>query len=223
MSEAFVLARIGAVYGDGVTLIFDGQTAASTKRYKINTAIPFKAGDRVKVIKDSGTYIVEYVVGPSYTGGGSSGGGGVAGVTSWNGRTGAVFPQAGDYDIPAPAVAVPKAPEKEGSVGSSGRYAREDHVHPRQILDVSDLDTEKLYQALRELVFADVYPLDSYYYSDDPTDPRELFGGTWRQVESTGPSAYAWRRTDGTDNDRLSSVVGRAVAEISIVGRAWIR
>ena len=175
MSEAFVLARIGAVYGDGVTLIFDGQTAASTKRYKINTAIPFKAGDRVKVIKDSGTYIVEYVVGPSYTGGGSSGGGGVAGVTSWNGRTGAVFPQAGDYDIPAPAVAVPKAPEKEGSVGSSGRYAREDHVHPRQILDVSDLDTEKLYQALRELVFADVYPLDSYYYSDDPTDPRELF------------------------------------------------
>lgn len=57
------LATVGAVYSDGLTLIFDGQTEATTKRYKRNTAITFKAGQRVKVVKISGTYIVEYPIG----------------------------------------------------------------------------------------------------------------------------------------------------------------
>ena len=57
------LATVAAVYSDGITLIFDGQTAATTKRYKFNTAVTFKAGQRVKVVKLSGTYIVEYPIG----------------------------------------------------------------------------------------------------------------------------------------------------------------
>lgn len=61
--ESSNFATIGAVYEDGVTLLFDGQTDASEKHYKVNTSIQFAAGQRVKVIKDSGTYVVEYIVG----------------------------------------------------------------------------------------------------------------------------------------------------------------
>lgn len=56
-------ATVGAVHSDGVTLIFDGQEAATEKHYKCNTAILFHAGDRVKIASDSGTYVVEYIVG----------------------------------------------------------------------------------------------------------------------------------------------------------------
>lgn len=56
-------ATIGEIFEDGVSLIFDGQDAATEKHYKANTSIVFKAGDRVKILADSGTYVVEYVVG----------------------------------------------------------------------------------------------------------------------------------------------------------------
>lgn len=56
-------ATVGTVYSDGVTLIFDGQETATEKHYKCNTAILFHAGDRVKIASDSGTYVVEYIVG----------------------------------------------------------------------------------------------------------------------------------------------------------------
>lgn len=56
-------ATIGAVYSDGVTLIFDGETEATTKHYKVNSFVVFAAGDRVRIIRDSGTYVVEYPVG----------------------------------------------------------------------------------------------------------------------------------------------------------------
>ena len=57
------LATVGAKYTDGLSLIFDGQSAASEKHYKCNTSVTFQAGDRVKICRISGTYIVEYVVG----------------------------------------------------------------------------------------------------------------------------------------------------------------
>lgn len=59
----FYLATVGAVYSDGLSLIFDGSTTASEKHYKCNTSISFKAGDRVKISKISGSYVVDYVVG----------------------------------------------------------------------------------------------------------------------------------------------------------------
>ena len=46
-----------------MTLIFDGDSQAGAKRYKCNTSVLFSAGDRVKIAADSGTYVVEYVVG----------------------------------------------------------------------------------------------------------------------------------------------------------------
>ena len=67
------LATIGAVYEDGVTLIFDGQETATEKHYKCNTSVSFAAGDRVKVASISGSYVVEYVVGAPKSGGGSGG------------------------------------------------------------------------------------------------------------------------------------------------------
>lgn len=58
-----IFATIGEIFADGVTLIFDGQTEATAKHYKVNSSIVFSQGDRVKIIKDSGTYVVEYPVG----------------------------------------------------------------------------------------------------------------------------------------------------------------
>lgn len=63
------LATVGAVYDDGLSLILEGQTEATTKHYKCNTSATFAAGDRVKVARISGSYIVEYVVGPPGSGG----------------------------------------------------------------------------------------------------------------------------------------------------------
>ena len=56
-------ATVAAVYDDGLTLQFEGQATASEKRYKCNAFCVFHPGDRVRVIKDSGTYVVEYPVG----------------------------------------------------------------------------------------------------------------------------------------------------------------
>ena len=63
------LATVGAVHDDGLSLILDGQTEATAKHYKCNTSATFAAGDRVKVARISGSYIVEYVVGPPGSGG----------------------------------------------------------------------------------------------------------------------------------------------------------
>lgn len=54
------MARIGTVQGGKATLIFDGQTTASKKLYACNSSLTFKPGDRVKITKLCGTYIVEY-------------------------------------------------------------------------------------------------------------------------------------------------------------------
>lgn len=56
-------ATIDKIFDDGVTLIFDGQEAATEKHYKVNSFAIFKEQDRVRIIKDSGTYVVEYTVG----------------------------------------------------------------------------------------------------------------------------------------------------------------
>ncbi len=58
------LATVAAVYTDGVTLIFDGETEPTTKRYLASRSCVMVAGDRVKACKIAGTYIVEYVIGP---------------------------------------------------------------------------------------------------------------------------------------------------------------
>lgn len=56
-------ATISEIFEDGVTLLFDGLDAPTTKRYKVNAFVVFHPGDRVRVIKASGTYVVEYPVG----------------------------------------------------------------------------------------------------------------------------------------------------------------
>lgn len=63
----FNFATVGAVYSDGLSLIFPGQSVPSEKHYKCNTAVRFTAGQRVKVIQDSGTWVVEYPVGNPQT------------------------------------------------------------------------------------------------------------------------------------------------------------
>ena len=56
-------ATVGSVSAQGITLIFDGQTQATEKHYKCSLAATFQAGQRVKILKASGTYIVEYPIG----------------------------------------------------------------------------------------------------------------------------------------------------------------
>lgn len=54
-----LLATVDSANNNGVTLIFDGQTEATTKRYKIMaTGSQIAAGHRVVVMKHSGTYVV---------------------------------------------------------------------------------------------------------------------------------------------------------------------
>lgn len=57
-TASFTLARIGAKYADGVSLIFPGSESASQKHYKCNRDVTFSTNDLVYVVKDSGTYIV---------------------------------------------------------------------------------------------------------------------------------------------------------------------
>lgn len=71
------LATVAEVLTNGLKLRFDGSNAATSKIYKCNSACSFSVGDRVKVTKCSGTYVVDYVIG-----GPSSGGGG--GTTNYN-------------------------------------------------------------------------------------------------------------------------------------------
>lgn len=69
----YSFASVGEVYEDGVSLIFPGEAAPSEKHYKVNTLGTYAAGQRVKVIKDSGTYIVEYPIGNLGGNGGEGG------------------------------------------------------------------------------------------------------------------------------------------------------
>lgn len=59
----FRLATISTVTSTGITLQFDGSAEGTDKEYKCNTSIRFSPGDRVKIIKESGSYIVECIVG----------------------------------------------------------------------------------------------------------------------------------------------------------------
>lgn len=52
------IAKIGAVYTDGVSLIFAGMENESAKHFHANKSVEFAVGDRVYVVKVSGTYIV---------------------------------------------------------------------------------------------------------------------------------------------------------------------
>lgn len=56
-------ATVTGVHADGLTLRFDGETEPTQKRYKCNSFVVFAVNDRVRIIKDSGTYVVEYPVG----------------------------------------------------------------------------------------------------------------------------------------------------------------
>ena len=56
-------ATVAAVYGDGLSLLFDGDDTPTQKHYKCNKSVVFAAGDRVHLAFESGTYIVEYPVG----------------------------------------------------------------------------------------------------------------------------------------------------------------
>lgn len=56
-------ATVSEIYEDGISLLFDGEDTPSEKHYKCNSFILFAKGDRVRIVEDSGTYIVEYPVG----------------------------------------------------------------------------------------------------------------------------------------------------------------
>ena len=68
----------------------------------------------------------------------------------------------GTASIPEPATV---APLKDGTaaVGTSAKYAREDHVHPISLLDA--------------------YPVGAFYISAVATSPAKLFGGNWERIK----------------------------------------
>lgn len=67
-TQAEQLATVSEVHSDGVVLQFDGEEAPRTgKHYKVNTACTFAAGQRVYIVKISGTYLVVCPVGNPQT------------------------------------------------------------------------------------------------------------------------------------------------------------
>lgn len=63
------LATVAEVLSNGLRLTFDGSSEPTSKIYKCNAACIFSVGDRVKVTKHSGTYLVDYVIGVPASGG----------------------------------------------------------------------------------------------------------------------------------------------------------
>lgn len=61
--EDFILATVAEVTSTGVKIEVDGSGEAGEKEYRVNSMQRFKTGDRVKICKNSGTYLVEYKVG----------------------------------------------------------------------------------------------------------------------------------------------------------------
>lgn len=57
-TEILTTATVGAVYSDGLTLIFPGEATASVKRYKYNLGGSFSAGNRVLLGRVAGSYVV---------------------------------------------------------------------------------------------------------------------------------------------------------------------
>ena len=63
-SAVFKMGTVGTVYsGDGVTVTFDGESSASTKRSMINTSGGITAGARVLCVRVGGTWVVLCKVG----------------------------------------------------------------------------------------------------------------------------------------------------------------
>ena len=52
------IAQVSAVYSDGVSLIFAGESTGSTKHYPANKDVTFKSGDKVLIYKVRGTYVM---------------------------------------------------------------------------------------------------------------------------------------------------------------------
>lgn len=61
--EEIVLATVTGVDSDGVQIQVDGTEEAGEKKYKVNSMQKFAVGDRVKIFKNSGTYLIEYKIG----------------------------------------------------------------------------------------------------------------------------------------------------------------
>ena len=61
--EGFILATVAQVTASGVKIAVDGAGEAGSKEYKVNTIQKLAAGDRVKICKNSGSYLVEYKIG----------------------------------------------------------------------------------------------------------------------------------------------------------------
>lgn len=70
--EEVHFATVGEVFEDGLSLIFPGSETPSKKRYKCCTIVKFEPGQRVHVMKDSGTYVVMYPIGEPSTGSAAS-------------------------------------------------------------------------------------------------------------------------------------------------------
>lgn len=57
-SDEFIVATVGSTSSAGTTLIFPGQTSATTKRYRRLSSYTPAANDRVLVVKTGGTYVI---------------------------------------------------------------------------------------------------------------------------------------------------------------------
>lgn len=62
-SKSGNIATVSSVHSDGIALILPGDTTPSEKHYPYNASASFEPGQRVHIIRESGTIIVEYPIG----------------------------------------------------------------------------------------------------------------------------------------------------------------
>lgn len=62
-TDSIELATVAAVGSDGVKLLIEGNTEAGEKEYKVNAAQLIKVGDRARISRISGSYVVEFILG----------------------------------------------------------------------------------------------------------------------------------------------------------------
>lgn len=61
--EEIVLATVSEVTSTGVKIQIDGTEEPGEKEYRVNSMQMLTVGDRVKIFKNSGTYLIEYKIG----------------------------------------------------------------------------------------------------------------------------------------------------------------
>ena len=80
------------------------------------------------------------------------------------------------------------------------------------IFIMESLNYVQLIEEFYKKALLDAHPVGSYYFSDDPTNPSTLFGGTWKAVDP-GRALVAQGTVTAEDGEKLEFKAGNTYGE----------